>query len=62
MTEAQECCPLERVYQEQFRNSTYCLAELKQRVERLEGVLSRAMLLLVANLAGVALMLLQQVL
>ena len=62
MTDVQECCPLERLYQEQFRNSQRHLEELKRRVERLEAVLSRAMFLLVGNLAGVAAMLLQQLL
>jgi hypothetical protein len=47
-------------YDVQFQNLTGDLEELKDRVRRLEQTLARGVMLLVANLAGVALMLAQQ--
>ena len=44
------------------RNVRADLAELKERVQRLETTLTRGVLLLVANLAGIASVLAQQVL
>lgn len=51
-----ECdsCPHERVHKVEYRLLTQNLDELKMRVARVESMLGRGILLLVANLAGVA--------
>ena len=62
MKERCEPCPYEMAYEVQFQNVTGDLDELKERVKCLETTLARGVTLLVANLAGVALMLAQQLL
>ncbi len=57
-----DTCPYEMAYDVQFRGLTEDLNELKNRVARLETTLARGMLLLVANLAGVVMMLVQELL
>ena len=57
-----ETCPYEMAYDVQFRDLTDDLNELKERVGRLEMALARGLLLLVANLAGVATILAQELL
>jgi len=54
-----ERCRYEQVYAVQFKSLTDGLNELKDRVQRLEATLARGVLLLVANLAGVVVMLVQ---
>ena len=54
-----DTCPYEMAYDVQFRNLIGDLNELKDRVGRLEATLTRGMFLLVANLAGVVMMLAQ---
>jgi hypothetical protein len=56
-----EHCRYEMAYTLQFQNLRDDLNELKERVGRLESTLARGVLLLVANLAGVVMMLAQQV-
>ncbi|MBI5093492.1 MAG: hypothetical protein HZB26_13755 [Candidatus Hydrogenedentes bacterium] len=51
----------ERLYQLQFENLNRDLNELKDRVKSLEVALARGVMLLVANLAGVVIMLAQQI-
>ncbi len=55
-------CPYEKVYAVQFEGVREDLRELKARVGRLETTLARGVLLLMANLVGVAMTLAQQVL
>ena len=62
MKETCATCPYEMAYEVQFQNLTGDLDELKERVRCLERTLGRGVTLLVANLVGVVLMLLQQVL
>lgn len=57
-----ETCRYEMAYDVQFRELTNDLGELKERVRRLESTLTRGMLLLVANLAGVVMVLAQELL
>lgn len=52
----------ERLYELQFENLNRDLNEVKDRVKSLEAALARGVMLLVANLAGVAIMLAQQLL
>lgn len=58
-----ECgsCPYEMAYGVQFKNLTGEIEEVKQRVRGLETTLSRGVMLLVANLVGVALTLMREV-
>ncbi len=51
-----ECdsCPHERVHKVEYQLLTQNLDDLRMRVARVETMLGRGMLLLVANLAGVA--------
>jgi hypothetical protein len=56
-----EPCAYERVAAVEFRNLNADIEEVRDRVERLEAVLSRGINLLIANLVGVLLMLAQQV-
>ena len=56
-----EHCAYERVAAVEFRNLNADIEEVRDRVERLEAVLSRGINLLTANLVGVVLMLAQQV-
>jgi hypothetical protein len=51
--EQKEACRYEMVYDVQFRHLQGELGELKARVQRLEAAISRGVMLLVANLAGV---------
>ena len=55
-------CAFREVHQLQVGNLKEDLTELKQRVQRLETTLARGVLLLVANLVGVAASLAQQLL
>ncbi|MDX9972714.1 MAG: hypothetical protein RBU21_06985 [FCB group bacterium] len=57
MTPPKELCPVHDV---QFGHLREDLAELKERVHRLEATLTRGVLLLVANLVGMVLSLAQQ--
>lgn len=61
MKDGGEASGYEMVYRLQFENLGNDLTELKERVQRLEATLARGVLLLVANLVGVAMMLAQQV-
>ncbi len=56
-----EPCAYERVAAVEFRSLNADIEEVRDRVERLEAVLSRGINLLIANLVGVVLMLAQQV-
>ncbi len=56
-----EVCRYEKMYSMQFDNLREDLKELKERVQRLESTLARGVLLLVANLVGVVMTLVQQV-
>lgn len=53
-------CQYARVYAVQFKSLKEDLRELKERVDRLETTLARGVMLLVANLAGVIVMLAEQ--
>ena len=55
-------CPFEPLYSLQVETVREDLREVKERVTRLEGLLARGVLLLVANLVGVTLSLAQQLL
>ena len=50
-------CAMGLVYEEKFARFASELAELKRRIERVETTLSRGVMLLVANLAGIVVML-----
>ncbi len=50
-------CAFERAAQVEFRNLSGAVSELKERMTRLEQTLARGVALLVANLAGMAIML-----
>jgi len=52
----------ERLYELQFENLNRDLNEVKDRVKSLEAALARGVMLLVANLAGVVIMLVEQIL
>ncbi len=60
MKEEHDTCPYEKVYAVQFGALTKELKELKERVKGLESTLTRGMLLLVANLAGVIMTLVRE--
>lgn len=62
MNEPHEACVCGRVFEIQAANLADDLKELKQRVETLETTLGRGVMLLLANLAGVVVTLMQQVL
>lgn len=62
MQDEHSACVCGRVYEVQVNNLSEDLKELKDRVQRLEATLARGVLLLVANLAGVAVSLAQQLL
>ena len=49
-----DSCPHERVHKVEYRLLTQNLDDLRMRVARVESMLGRGILLLVANLAGVA--------
>ena len=55
-------CPYHLACEVEARGTRMDLAELKERVQRLETTLARGVLLLVANLAGIATVLARQVL
>lgn len=61
MKDEQQPCRYEMAYAVQFQNLREDLCELKDRVRRLESTLARGVMLLVANLAGMVMMLVQQV-
>lgn len=50
-------CAFEQVAEVEFRNLTTSVRELRERMGRLEQTLSRGIGLLVANLAGMVIML-----
>ena len=60
MNEEPEKCRYEMVYTLQFQNLREDLGELKERVRRLETTLARGVMLLIGNLAGMIMMLAQQ--
>lgn len=62
MPEIPSACPDWRVHELEFKNLHADLAELKQRVHGLESTLARGVMLLIANLVGVVLTLMQQLL
>jgi hypothetical protein len=62
MEEPCKSCPYEMAYKVEFRNLRADLGELKNRVGRLETTLGRGILLLVANLMGVVMVLMRQLL
>jgi hypothetical protein len=62
MNDDGESCRYEMAYSLQFQNLREDLRELKERVGRLESTLARGVMLLVANLVGVAITLAQQLL
>jgi hypothetical protein len=53
-------CPYEQIYAAEFRGVKEDLHDLKTRVGRLETVIERGVLLLLANLVGVIVTLVQQ--
>lgn len=55
-----EACRYEMVYRIQFENLTCAMNEIKERVQRLESILVRGVLLLVANLVGMVVTLAHQ--
>lgn len=55
-----EPCAYERVAAVEFRNLNADLVELRDRVANVEAAMTRGMHLLIANLAGVVVMLVQQ--
>jgi len=57
-----ESCRYEMAYSVQFANLSEDLKELKSRVRCLETTLARGVMLLVANLVGVIMTLVQQML
>lgn len=54
MAEGCEKCSMEKVHRVEYRLLSGKLGDMDRRVERLETQLGRGILLLVANLAGVA--------
>lgn len=60
MKETGETCRYEMAYAVQFQHLREDLGELKERVRRLEGMLVRGTVLLVANLLGMVTMLAQR--
>jgi hypothetical protein len=60
MPDENETCPYKVVHDLQWRTLREDLRELKARVQRLETTLARGVTLLIANLAGVIALLLQQ--
>ena len=60
MNEECKSCQYELAYSLQFQNLKDDLSELKERVARLESTLARGVMLLIANLLGVAMMLAKQ--
>lgn len=52
-------CAMGMVYEEKFGHFASELAELKRRIEKVETTLSRGVSLLVANLAGIIVILLE---
>jgi hypothetical protein len=60
MNEDPEKCRYEMAYTLQFQNLREDLGELKERVRRLEAILARGVMLLIGNLAGMIMMLAQQ--
>jgi hypothetical protein len=50
---------MDMVYEEKFAHFASDLGELKRRIDKVETTLSRGVLLLVANLAGIIVILLE---
>lgn len=61
MKESCDSCRYEMAYAVQFEHLREDLAELKDRVRGLEGLLTRGMGLLIANLIGMAAVLAERV-
>jgi hypothetical protein len=63
-TVAKECnpCPFERAHRVELDSFSEDLREVKARIGRLETTLARGVMLLVANLTGVVVMLVRQLL
>lgn len=53
MKESSDSCPDEKVHRVEYRMLSESLRELKERVTRVEATMTRGVMLLVANLAGV---------
>jgi hypothetical protein len=62
MTPNCEDCPAREVHEVEFRLLDGKLRDLKERVEKLETAMTRGLMLLVANLAGIVISLAQQAL
>ena len=60
MTQENKTCPHKPVHDIQWSTLREDLSELKTRVQRLETTLARGVTLLIANLAGVVVTLLRQ--
>jgi hypothetical protein len=58
--EEEQSCRNEKIFNIQFLSLKEDLTELKERVDRLEQTLTRGLILLVANLAGVIVTLMRQ--
>ena len=55
----EDYCAMGMVYEEKFGHFASELAELRRRIDKLETTLSRGITLLVANLTGIIVMLLE---
>jgi len=62
MNETCHPCAFEQVARVEFANLKEDIREVKARACRLETALSRGVMLLIANLAGIVVMLMQQLL
>ena len=62
MTPVCETCPSREVQEVEYRLLDGKLGDLKDRVEKLETAMTRGLMLLVANLAGIVINLAQQAL
>lgn len=62
MTPNCEDCPTRQVHEVEFRLLDGKLRDLKERVEKLESAMTRGLMLLIANLAGIVINLAQQAL
>ena len=57
-----DACPMARLTEAEFGHLRQESQELRQRVDRVENTVNRGVLLLVANLAGVVVILTEQLL
>lgn len=55
----EDYCAMDMVYEQKFAHFASELGELKRRIEKVETTLSRGVSLLVANLAGIIVILLE---